>query len=109
MRHIPYGMALSNFNMLPRQSLHFWVKVLDLNQLPSAFKADALPIELTYVTYHDVLPQLLRNLLDYKIQHTTYRLPCELLNGPSGSCFLQLPLYCELPLCANTQTNLTIY
>jgi len=32
------------------------------------------------VTYYDVLPQLLHNLLDCIIQHTTYLLPCGLLS-----------------------------
>jgi hypothetical protein len=31
-------------------------------------------------TYCDVLPQLLNNLLDCRIQHTTYLLPRELLS-----------------------------
>ena len=36
-----------------------------------------------YATYCDVLPQLLNNLLDCRIQHTTYLLSCGLLGHAS--------------------------
>jgi hypothetical protein len=62
--------ALDDFRLQPRQSLRFelkrWNRTINLlfnRQMPyhSAF----------FITYYNVLPQLLHNLLDYKIQHVT--------------------------------------
>ena len=64
---------------LHRNGLCFFNRWLDLNQLPTPQNGVALPMSYI-VTYYDVLPQLLHNLLDYVIQHTTYLLPRGLLS-----------------------------
>jgi hypothetical protein len=83
MNHIPCGVVLSTFHIMPEQSLRFWVAKLESNQLPTFPKKVALPDELFARTYQDVLLLLLHILLGYKIQHTSCLLPCELLNHTS--------------------------
>ena len=62
-----------------RVSLCFFNRWKDLNFLPTPYHGVALPMSYI-VTYCDVLTQLLHTLLEYKIQHTTYLLSCELLS-----------------------------
>ena len=80
---------------------------------PTAYflKGNHSTIEL-YLTYCDVLTQLLHTLLEYKIQHTTYLLSCGLLSRllryVSGLGFRVPPLTTQTayePLGATPRTN----
>jgi hypothetical protein len=61
-----------------------------------------------------VLTQLLHNLLDYTIQHTTYLLPRELLSRPLRSVYMPYDIptnhsYCTQPLrCDPSELNATL-
>lgn len=91
---------------MPRQTLHLYVP-RERRLFPNKSG------QLSPATYFDVLPQLLHDLLNHRIQHTEYRSPCELLSRTSrslGVAHYGIPtnhLYCMKALACKDSNNHT--
>ena len=106
MNHIPFGVVLSTFHMMPGQSLRFYgLQSWDRTNYLHILKMLLYQMSYLQRTYQDVLSLSLHNLLGCKIQHTSCLSACGLINHASRIRLSLLRLHCQIAFPCEVRLN----